>query len=154
MYGRQRMGTDAVAKFQSKAVIFDVDMPVGTFFSLKPTDSNKGVVADKTLVYPAVGFIEQGSSEEFGEAFEDEPNRPLRAGEVQKVYLTGELNLGVDTFTDAQVAGRVPVYEGTAGAYTLVKTSTTGQRVRVLGFVKDKRTIWVDFTIDPVGTIV
>lgn len=154
MYGRQRMGTEAVAKFQSKAVTFSVDMPVGTFFSLDATDSNVGVIADKTLAYPAVGFIEQGSAESFGEAFADEPNRPLRAGEIQKVYLTGELNLGEDTFTDAQVAGRAPVYEGTAGAYTLTKPTTTGDRVRVLGFVKDKRTIWIDFTIDPVGTVI
>jgi len=153
--GRQRMGTEANAHFQSKFVTFDTDKEVGLFFALDKTDSNKGVLANKTLAdQPAVGFIERGSAEGFGEAYADEPNRQLRAGEGQKVYLEGILDLGEITFTDEEVAKRIPIYEGTAGGWTKVKTTTKGERVRVLGFPRDKASIYVNFLIDPIGTVV
>lgn len=153
MNGRQRVGTEATAQFQGKIVTFAVDMPVGTLFALSQTDSNVGVVADNSLAYPAVGFIEMGSVERFGEAHADEPNRPLYIGDSQKVYLNGLLDLGVNTFTDAEVSSQIPIYEGVSGGWTKIKP-TTGKRARVLGFPRDKATIYIDFTIDRVGVIV
>ena len=152
--GRQRVGLEADGHFQSKFVTFATDKNVGLFFALDKTDSNIGVLADNTLTdQPAVGFIEKGSVERFGEAFSDEPNRPLYAGEGQKVYLTGILEVGAGTFTHEQVAKRIPIYEGTAGGWTVTKP-TTGKRARILGFPKDTASIYVDFRIDPIGVIV
>ena len=154
MLGRQLVGLDARAQFQKKFIKFDTDVAVGTLVALDPTTYNKGVVADKASAYPAVGFVYQGSAEKFGEEWVDEPNRPNFAGRGINIFLEGQLILAEPTFTDAEVALRIPIYEGTAGAWTKVKPTATGDRVREIGFVLNKNTIWCDFSIDPRGTVI
>ena len=154
MLGRQLVGLDARAQFQKKFIKFDTDLAVGTLVALDPTTYNKGVVADKASAYPAVGFVYEGSAEAFGEAWVDEPNRPNYAGRGINVFIEGQLILEEATFTDDEVAKRIPIYEGTAGAWTKTKPTTVGDRVREIGFVLNKNTIWCDFSRDPRGTVI
>jgi hypothetical protein len=151
MLGRQLVGLDARAQIQKKFIKFDTELPVGTLVALDPTTYNKGVVADNTSEYPAVGFVYQGSAESFGEQWVDEPDRGLTDGRGMNVYIEGQLVLETATFTDAEVASRIAIYEGVDGAWTKTIPTGVGTRVREIGFVYNKNTIWCDFSRDPRG---
>ena len=154
MRGKQKVGLDARAHFQKKMISLATDVAVGKLVALDPTTYNKGVLADNTTEYPAVGFVYEGTpqSQQFGLAYVDMPVGDLKAGQGMNVYLEGILDLGEEVFTDAEVAKRIPIYEGTNGEWTKTAPVAVGSRVRKIGFPINKGAIWCDFSIDPVGT--
>ena len=151
--GKQSVGVEAIQNFAVKHITFDADIAVGTLFALDATSNKKGKVAGADLDETAVGIVYEGSKAKFGAGYSDEPNRPLYAGQGINVYATYVLDLGENTFTDDEVAKRIPIYEGLAGAWTKVETRVVGERVRKIGFPINRNQIWFDFTIDPVGTV-
>lgn len=155
MNGKQKVGLDARAHFQKKMISLATDVAVGKLVALSPTAYNKGVLATNATEYPAVGFVYEGTpqSQQFGKAYVDMPAGDLLAGQGMNVYIEGILDLGVDTFTDAEVAKRIPIYEGVNGDWTKVKPVAVGTRARKIGFPINKGAIWCDFSLDPVGTV-
>lgn len=146
IFGRQKTGLQAISEFNVKYVKFSEKLGVGTLYSLDKKDNKSGAKASNLTDYPAVGIITEGSAGSFGEGYEDQPNRPLAMYEGENVNAFYQLDLGVETFTDDEVAKRIPIYEGVDGAWTKTKPVASGARVREIGFPINKAVIFFDFT--------
>lgn len=145
-------GIDAIGELNMKTGKALVDLQEGLFVGL---DANGKLVKATNVAgsyVRATTVIKEGNDALVTEGFVLNPARTLRAGRTQDIEFHFILDVDKETFSQAEVNARTPIYLGVGGAWTKTKPVGAGTLVQEVGFVLTKSTIYVDLTKDIRGT--
>lgn len=145
-------GLQAVAETRQKTVKTAEDMTDGTLFGLNASGLAVKATNLAGSVIKAVGMVYEGSARLWGEGFVENPDRVLRAGEYVDIIPFHRVGVTEATYSIAQVAGKTPVYLGTAGEFTTILPSGVGTLIQRVGIIVGRSTVDIDLTID-LGTL-
>lgn len=149
----RQFGIEAIQEINALNLTAKVDIVAG---KLAGMDANAQLILAtnvNTAPVRAVTVIIEGSEQKFGEAFDLEPNRALRAGRAQDLHKFFLLEGDATDLTHAKAMVGAPVYLGVDGEITTTIPVGAGKLVQKVGFVHSKGLAFIDLTQNPAGTI-
>lgn len=142
--GYQNRRLDAIQEAQLFPFKMGEDVVEGYLVWLNPTDL-KLYLADPTNDRPATHILAEGQMEKIGLAHTDNRVSKAYAGSMVNPVLTYLFNAD-SAFTNAQVAGKAPVYLDTDGHFTLTAPVVVGDIIQIVGHVVSQYHILIDLT--------